>query len=764
MRKLFKAAAVLAATHRAAGLQNSADSPAGLSFSASQEKISQPFDAARRLDSTTTPTFFKALGGLGDERCNSFDITSNGYALTGLVNSYGYGGGFNNLLVTALDASGNPRWSKALFANYRNHFYGLSTLADNGSIFVTGQSYINNDGHIITAKLSEEDGSFDWVRTWGDNGANLRGRNIQMLSDGTLVVTASHGSASGRSYVITIDGSTGDLQWIKSFDNTDLFWSEETSDGGIAVTGETTLATDEEDITVTKLKRNGELDWHTTFGWSEILHGSYTGKGRSICESIRGNLYLTGRMYANHEEPGNIRSGNSVPIIKLTKSGDLSWVKSLILEGSNYNRAIVIRSTQDKQNLIIAGYYESQGNKGFVAKLDRSANVIWAKGFGVYGHGGYVEDVREGPDGSITAVGFTDNGGYGQGADEIIILKLDQNGQLSNCTNDIWDISTTVSDDLSYYFSVEPTTLNLANATLEEQYLSYIWESPSSPIEEAAELVCGVTPIPTSSSTPSFTSSSTSTSTSTSLSSSTSTAIPTSLSGSTSTATTTPRLRSSSSSSSVLNYPSTTATAMTASTSELVLTSTSNLALSSSSLDTTTSKSTTPPPVSTLNPASTSPLSTSSPIFTSTTTTVLSTSMFSSETSSSLTSTSSSSENNLDESATAISGEGISTTNLAIIVSVAGIVVVGLLTALIVILNKKNQSSKNENNLTPSAGSIFAASADHSSAANPQSSVEMIELGGADKEEKLDDIDQGQGEGKANIETESSDPSPWQGH
>jgi hypothetical protein len=146
--------------------------------------------------------------------------------------------------------------------------------------------------------------------------------------------------------------------------------------------------------------------------------------------------------------PGNLSlyaSNTDAYIQKVDSNGNLIWAKKF--GGSSYDKGIGI-ALDNSGNIYTTGYYignisspvlTGYGNRDiYVLKLDPSGNVLWAKSFGgknqdegnsiavnslgeVYVTGYFRDTIDADPNGGVVPL-------YGNGNDELFLIKLDANG------------------------------------------------------------------------------------------------------------------------------------------------------------------------------------------------------------------------------------------------------------------------------------------------------------------------------------------------
>jgi hypothetical protein len=207
-----------------------------------------------------------------------------------------------------------------------------------------------------------------------------------------------------------------------------------------------------EDIFVTK------FDSYGNFIWSRRIGGvSYDDASSMVLDSL-GNVYITGYFTGTVDfNPGpgsyNLTSFGmrDIFIIKLNALGNFVWAKNLGGTLNDYGNSIAI---DQLGNLLIAGYFtgtadfdpglgtnnltSAGGIDVFVAKLDASGNLIWAKRWGgvEYDH---ALAVAVGSSGSVYTAGVFSNlvdfdpgmgitNFYSFGNLDIFVSKLDSSG------------------------------------------------------------------------------------------------------------------------------------------------------------------------------------------------------------------------------------------------------------------------------------------------------------------------------------------------
>ncbi|RMF90565.1 MAG: M6 family metalloprotease domain-containing protein [Nitrospinota bacterium] len=178
---------------------------------------------------------------------------------------------YPSFLILKLDASGNIQWQKAPADNGNiypgNHPSAIQQTSDGGYI-VAGmtETYATAGGYwdIWVLKL-DASGNIQWQKTYGGGGSDTAFA-IQQTADGGYIVAGETDSFSTDYdfWVLKLD-TGGNIQWQKTYDGLTFFPDDsarsiqQTSDGGYIVAGITQTFGDFADILVLKLDANGDI-------------------------------------------------------------------------------------------------------------------------------------------------------------------------------------------------------------------------------------------------------------------------------------------------------------------------------------------------------------------------------------------------------------------------------------------------------------------------------------------------------------------------
>jgi len=241
--------------------------------------------------------------------------------------------------------------------------FGYSLAIDSAdNIYIGGQSYGNWGSPLIAFHNSGSNNSDEFVAKLNSSGnlvwntilgSNSTGGN-DLIRDLTL-------DASGNIYVT---GGSPDV------------WQ----DVAAPITGFGGTS----DAFVAQLDNTGAVQWYTFLG------GSNMDSGYGIARDSNGNLYVAGGSYASWGSPVRaFATGNDPFAAKLNSSGTLLWNTFLGGSGSSDNGRDV--AVDASGNVYVLGDADASwspatgwvgGTDAFVAKLDSSGAITWAKAFG----------------------------------------------------------------------------------------------------------------------------------------------------------------------------------------------------------------------------------------------------------------------------------------------------------------------------------------------------------------------------------------------
>ncbi len=385
--------------------------------------------------------FVKTFGGSNNESAKSIVKTlDGGYAVFGYTQSIDgdipttkstvqY-----DLWLLKFDAQDSLQWQKTFGGSKDDKGYKIITTSDGGYVIIGSsksndfdQSVNNGFEDVWVLKLNAA-GISEWKTTTGFLGTDV-GYSIIQTTDGgyflgsIIDVTASGGlgnnkttkkqrHAGGDYWGIKLS-STGAIEWRKYFGgkNTDTCYDVvETSDGYIMIGSSDSVDVDINnnkggyDFWVVKIDKSGNLLWEKSLGGSEI------DEAYQIVKTDDGNFLLVGETRSSNSDITSQYGGADVWVVKINNSGNIIWQKNYGGTSFDVARAVVV---SNDGNYLIAGstrsldidVSENNGvNDVWVLKIDTKGSILWQKSIGG-SDVDFAHDIEELEDGSIVIVG-----------------------------------------------------------------------------------------------------------------------------------------------------------------------------------------------------------------------------------------------------------------------------------------------------------------------------------------------------------------------
>jgi hypothetical protein len=394
---------------------------------------------------------------------------------------HGYVGELYNFFVLKLDSLGKYQWHTFYGSIDGDNPNGIA-IDSNNDIYITGQSYLtwngpegqlplneyNGGGDIFILKLDEL-GIYQWHTFYGSPEGDLGNGIIVDNNNGIYIAGVSHNSWNGPGgqlplnpnpyytilSVIKLD-SSGSYQWHTFYgDKAQAHSIAVDNVNGLYIAGDSMLSWNgpqgqeplhshsggsywdfNDDITILKLTKDGEYQWHTFYG---VFCGPYCGDtGRKITINGNSEVYIIGSSWDSWNGPddqpplnpySHLMNPNDF-ILKLNSEGSYRWhtfhtgfdgIKGIDIDG-------------------MGGVYTTGSNSGIqVLKLDSEGSFQWASNYGydVTGGGDIVVDT----DNYLSVAGYSElswSGPSGQlplhsysGSYDIVLLKLKTSGAYS---------------------------------------------------------------------------------------------------------------------------------------------------------------------------------------------------------------------------------------------------------------------------------------------------------------------------------------------
>jgi len=426
----------------------------------------------------------RVYGGGNDDCVLSIQQTKDGgYIVAGYTKSFGDLS--NKVWILKFDSNGKILWQKIYF---RTIHYDTDEVATSiqqtkdGKFVVAGWSDVNGEGDYPLAFKVSSTGEIEWGHCYGycDPLCMAIGRvySIQQLKDGKYIAV---GKASWRMddvFVAKLD-SNGNPVWHTIFGgnhNDSAYRVQQTKDGGYAIAGYTySFGAGDSDFLFLKLNSTGNIQIQKAFG----------GSGKDYAECIQqtsdGGYIIAGS--TNSFGAGSF----DFWVIKLNSSGNIEWQKTY--GGTKGDYAHSIQQTEDGGYIVAGSTWSFGKGKGdfWVIKLDANGNIEWERTYG-----GIKEEtawcVQQTKDEGYVVAGRTKS--FGEGGDDIFILKLDSNGDIDPSCGFIGSSNAQISntsisprsasfiEDYIPHFDTESSRLSPQNSNGKTKLLCKAWNKP----------------------------------------------------------------------------------------------------------------------------------------------------------------------------------------------------------------------------------------------------------------------------------------------
>jgi len=275
----------------------------------------------------------------------------------------------DNISIIKISKSGNEIWRNDFNAGYLSEATSLIQISSN-DIFICGKTNRNNTNSkedILLLKMNSL-GDTIWTKTYGGNESDY-GKNIISTLDGNILLACKTESFGA--------GSFGDIYLLKINVDGDTLWTKSYSD----------------------------QDQEVPFSLLETSDGGYLITGTNEDNSNYRGLYL----------------------LKVNSNGEKLWSKTI---GAGLWKWGVSTIELSNGDLLTCGQHTSGGSSQIlVLKTNNLGNTIWEKEYGKNSLSEKGNSIKENLDGTFTITGSSYDVNTMQ--DDIIILKIDQNGNQS---------------------------------------------------------------------------------------------------------------------------------------------------------------------------------------------------------------------------------------------------------------------------------------------------------------------------------------------
>ena len=315
-------------------------------------------------------------GGERSEEAYAMIVTSDGgYAMAG--RSQSLDSIDSDFLLVKTDENGNEEWHQTYDGGDTDRAYSLVETPDGGYALAGDISYSDGDTDAGWSEIwfvkTDENGNMQWDKKFGGWGTE-RSHAMVATSDGGYAIAGFTDSFGGGYYdywLIKID-ENGNLEWDKTFggERSEYTYAMiETSDGGYALAGYTNPSDlVPTDIWLVKTDENGNLEWDQTIG---VTYD----KPWDIVETSEGGFAIVGQSSLRG-------AGSDVLLVKTDENGNKQWHKIYGSSGSDQGRALSVTSDGGYILAGSTSSYDAVGVDAWLIKVDSDGNMLWNKIFG----------------------------------------------------------------------------------------------------------------------------------------------------------------------------------------------------------------------------------------------------------------------------------------------------------------------------------------------------------------------------------------------
>ncbi len=385
--------------------------------------------------SASTSTWSKTYGGSSNDRAFSLVKTQDGgYALLGTSMSYSIINGISVSLLVVTDEDGNMKWNQTYSGLGATYPDALVQTSD-GGYALAGYTYTIDGAGSFTSWFAKTDntGNLEWNRTYSELGNIIA--NIIQTSDGgyALIGYTTVNEDFVQAWLAKID-SEGNVQWKQTYgtsgDN-EIYAIIQNGDGGYFLGGFTSQkGAGLEDFWLIETDSSGNIIWDQTYGGTGY---DITG---SFVQTNDGGFALFG--YSNSSGNGS----EDFMMVKTDSSGTMQWTKTY--GGADIEEAFSGIQTADGEYIMTGVKATINGTgTGFLLKTNADGELLWNKTYANSGES-VLYTIVQANDGGYAMAGYTSSSSEYL---DFWLLKTDENGNIQ--TIDTSSSPTTSSSDIS---------------------------------------------------------------------------------------------------------------------------------------------------------------------------------------------------------------------------------------------------------------------------------------------------------------------------
>lgn len=238
----------------------------------------------------------QTYGGSNWEKAYSLVETfDGGFALAGETKSFGAGD--DDCWLVKTDAKGNLEWSQSYGGEFPDGAYSLVQTSDEGFAFAGYTHSFGYGDYDAWLVKTDKYGQPEWNQTFGSKHVE-RAYSLVATDDGGFALTCTSNSLLGTPFWLIKTDDVGNKEWRQTHGDGLLpRCLIETSDNGFAVVCFGEASDDRDDIWLFKTDSMGYLEWNQTYAETE------NEMAYSVIESSDGGFVLAGYKNYNSYDP-----------------------------------------------------------------------------------------------------------------------------------------------------------------------------------------------------------------------------------------------------------------------------------------------------------------------------------------------------------------------------------------------------------------------------------------------------------------------------
>jgi len=346
--------------------------------------------------------------------------------------------GTRDAFICLYDESGNKEWTTLLgVSNAATQANGITTDSS-GNSYITGYTTGKLGGETCTGTKDmflckiNSTGSLQWTKLLGSTGVDTVGNDINLDTDGNIVITGyTYGDISDSDDLTgSIDmftakyDSSGDLKWCRLLGTSSATYNwtwgrgiDTDYDENVYVAGyskgsvDSCAITGNSDLFITKYDSDGVTQWTRMLG---ISGGSVN--AFSLTSDSNGNSYVTGYTGGGDLDGETGSGGYDMFLVKYDSSGSKQWTR--LLGVNSYTTCGKDVSLDSSGNPCVTGFtfadLDGESHKAgsgyldaFVTKYSSGGTKQWTRLLGVSGANTQGNSIGIGSDDICRITGFT---------------------------------------------------------------------------------------------------------------------------------------------------------------------------------------------------------------------------------------------------------------------------------------------------------------------------------------------------------------------